>query len=86
MVYIELPDGFDVNEINLETVMLNNEIKAEIKPIGVVGGILMVKLNRNAVIALNSHLLIPASRKLIIITGELANDKHFKGTDDIRVI
>ncbi len=54
-VYIELPDGFDIANIDTSTVLLNNTVQAEKKPVKIDdnngNGILdlMIKFNRNAV-------------------------------------
>lgn len=87
-VYIEFPEGFDVNDIDVSTVMLNDEIPAEIHPTGVgdkdVDGIpdRMVKFNRTAVI----DFLENGEMVYITITGELIDGTPFTGTDVIRVI
>jgi hypothetical protein len=87
-VYIELPNGFDVNTINLETVMLNGEIYAESNSYEIgdhdYDGIcdLLVKFNRAEV----NNLLSAGDDVEIMISGNLADGRFFKGTDTIRVL
>lgn len=87
-VYIELQEGFSVNDIIIDSVLLNNELSAESHPteIGDYDGDgipdLMVKFNRTAVIGL----LKPGLNRLITISGELPNGIKFEGTDEIRVL
>jgi len=87
-VYIELPVGFDVNEINITTITLNGEISAELKPteIGDYDGDgipdLMVKLNRTAV----QNILEVGGNVEIIISGRLIDKRLFEGKDIIKVI
>ena len=87
-VFIEFPDGYDINNIDVSTIMLNDIIPAEMRPIGFGDedddGIpdLMVKFNRLAVI----DLLDSGEMVYIIITGDLLDGTSFRGTDIIRVI
>lgn len=86
-VYIELPQGYDVNNIDVNTIMLNNQVHAEegAKEIGDHddNGIndLMQKFNRSAV----QEILIVGDEVQIIISGELIGGASFKGTDIIKV-
>ena len=87
-VYIELPDGYDVNNIDISTILLNNVILAELHPTEIGDydddGILdlMVKFSRASVIAL----VEPGDAVEIKITGALLDGTTFEGTDTIRVI
>lgn len=101
-VYIELPKHpelpeFDVSQININTVMLNNQIPAESNPkYGFVvdpnsylmdhddDGLLerMVKFNRTDV----QNILEPGDRVKIEVTGLLFDTRPFYGLDWIRVI
>lgn|GEM_PF-1257924 len=75
--YIEFPEGYSVNDIDVSTVMLNGKISAELKPTA--AG--MVKFDRAGV----QSILEPGEEVEIKITGEFAG-KAFEGTDTIRVI
>jgi PKD repeat protein len=89
-VYIELPvgHGYDVNMINLTTVMLNGQVYAEAKPFAIgdydSDGIpdLMVKFNRAAV----QTILQVGDKVEIIISGKLIDERLFEGKDTIQVI
>lgn len=86
--YIELPSGYDINTIDLESIRLNNQIESELKPIEI-GDYdnngapdLMVKFNRSAVQAI----LEVGDKVKITISGKLINEKQFEGSDIIKVI
>ncbi len=86
--YIELPNGYDVNDINISTILLENNISAEDHPSGIGDydndGItdLMVKFDRSDV----EDMLTPSESVTLKITGSLKTDELFEGSDDIRVI
>jgi|GEM_PF-2699321 len=86
-VYIELPPGFDVRQIDVASIRLNGIAPALTRPTAI-GDYdrdripdLMVKFDASAVKAL----LTPGSQLEITITGEV-NGIAFEGTDTIRVI
>jgi len=82
-VYIGLPEGYLVEDIDIESVHLDVDgglFRAG--PTEITDGILMVKFNRTAVIGL----LEPGENVLITIDGVAINGLHFEGTDTIRVI
>jgi len=87
-VYIELPEGFDVDDIDLESVKLDGLSRVDSSPTGIDDhdgdGIpdLMVKFDREAVI----ELLEPGENVLVTISGNLDGGLLFEGTDTIRVI
>lgn len=87
-VYIELPEDYDVADIDISTILLNGIIPAEIHPTDIGDHDnddfpdLMVKFNRSAVI----DLLSTGDDREITITGELSDGTLFEGTDEIRVI
>jgi len=89
-VYIELPvgHGYNINMINVTSVMLNGEVQAEIKPTAIgdfdSDGIpdLMVKFNRNIV----QNILQIGEKVEIIVSGKLVDGRLFEGKDKIRVI
>ncbi len=86
--YIELPDGYNVEDINISSILLNYNVFAESHPINISDydedGItdLMVKFNRQDVIAI----LEPGDNVEIKITGELLDGTKFEGIDYIKVI
>lgn len=85
---IELPEGYDVNDIDVSTIMLNGVVPAQSRPIGIGDtdgdGVaeLMVKFSRSAVQAL----LTPGDETELTVSGELTDGTIFEGTDTIRVI
>ncbi len=93
--YIELPEGQDVADVNVSTVLLNDTISAKLHPSDIGDydndGIpdLMVKFDRGDVIdlvkALNLNLSLPADIELTV-SGSLTEGTRFEGSDTIRVI
>lgn len=85
--HIELPEGYDVEDIDVSTIKLNDQVPAESHPTGVGDcdndGVtdLMVKFNRAAV----QQILQAGDEVEITVTGEL-NGETFEGSDTIRVI
>jgi hypothetical protein len=78
--YIELEEGFDVNEINISSVMLDGAVAAKWGDIQ--GKTLMVKFSRKEV----EDMLSPGTY-VFEITGELKDGTKFEGySDEIRVI
>ena len=86
--YIELEVGYDVNDIDVGAVLLNDTVPAEPKPVTIgdydSDGVpdLMVKFDRAAV----QELLTAGNEVEVIVSGELTDDTPFEGTDTIRVI
>ena len=86
--YIELPGGYDVQETDISTVMLNGIVPALAHPTDVADydsdGVsdLMVKFNRADV----QEILEPGDEVEVTVTGELADGTTFVGSDTIRVI
>ena len=84
--YIELPEGYDVNNIDVSTVRLNDEILAELHPTEIgdydIDGIpdLMVKFNRQDLIA-----ILSTGEATLAITGRVSGTL-FIGRDKIGVI
>lgn len=85
--YIELPEGYDVADIDVSTIKLNDTVPAEAKPTAIGDydgdGIadLMVKFDRSAVQA-----LLQEGEVELTVTGELTDETPFEGSDTIRVI
>jgi large repetitive protein len=86
-VYIELPAGYSVTNINISSLLLNNSVHAETWPYAVGDndrdGIpdLMVKFNRDAVI----NILPNGDNIQVKVTGTVGTTT-FEGVDRIRVI
>ena len=84
--FIELPDGYDVNDIDVGTVSLNGAIPAESHPVEIGDndrdGVpdLMVKFDRVAV----QRIVSPGEEVAIEVCGSLG-ELDFCGTDLIRV-
>ena len=84
--YIELPEGYDVNSVEVSTIKLSGEIPAEMHPAEIADydedGVsdLMVKFDRAEVMA-----LLSVGEATLTITGEI-NDIIFEGSDTVRVI
>lgn len=85
--YIELLEEYDVADIDVSTIMLNDQVQAEMTPTEIGDydddGIadLMVKFDRSAV----QGILEVGEEVEITVTGELT-DGTFEGSDTIRVI
>ena len=86
-VYIELPEGADVTQIDVSSLKLNDTVPALLKPFGVGDydddGIadLMVKFDRKAV----AETLEPGEQ-IVNLTGRLADGTQLAGMDTIRVL
>jgi len=86
--YIELPEGYDVGDIDVSTIMLNGQVPAESRPTAISDydgdGIadLMVKFSRSAV----QNILPAEGEAEITVAGELADGTAFEGKDTIRII
>lgn len=76
---IELPEGYEVEDIDVSTILLNAVVPTESSKVG--GKKLMVKFDRSEVIALLPQL----GEAELIITGTLFNGTKFEGSDTIRV-
>ena len=89
-VYIELPigHGYDISEIDISSILLNDQINANLKPNEPgdydLDGIpdLMVKFE-----LLDIQEILQVGKEVsIIITGKLEDERIFRGKDTIRVI
>lgn len=84
--YIELPEGYNVSDINIEAVELNhNGFALSAKWGDVQDDVLMVKFDRQALIEYLKAKGITDVEVTLTITGEVKGTP-FKGTDTIKVI
>jgi parallel beta-helix repeat protein len=85
--YIELPEGYDVADIDVSTVLLEDEVRAEARPTKVGDydddGIpdLMVKFNRSDV-----QELVEAGDEVELVVSGRCGEVPFRGSNTIRVI
>jgi hypothetical protein len=88
-VYIELPEGYDVGDIAIDTVVLEGAIAAETSPTAVDDydgddvSDLMVKFSRQQLV---EHLGYTTGGVSLAVSGELSNGTPFEGSDTITVI
>jgi parallel beta-helix repeat protein len=86
--YIELPRGYDINDIDSESIELNCQVPVETKPIEIgdydSNGIpdLMVKFNQSAV----QNILEVGDEVKLTLTGRLFDGTQYEGSDTIQVI
>lgn len=86
--YIEFPEGHNVSNISIGTIMLNNLVSVESQPTeigdydddGIID--LMVKFDRSAL----QEILEVGDEVGLTVAGELTNGKPFDGSDTISVI
>ena len=89
--YIELPEGYNVVNINASTLMLNSTIPAEFTPTAIgdynSDGVpdLMIKFNRTAVSEFILSKGIMTGNVTLTITGQLSDETLFYGSYVIRV-
>lgn len=82
--YIELPEGYDVNDIDVDTILLEDVI--EVQNSDVQDSVLMVKFDKQDVIYYIENILgITSDDVTLTVTGEVA-EILFEGSDTIRVI
>jgi len=93
--YIEFPEDYDVNDINVSSIVLNDTVLLQPKPIEI-GDYdndaipdLMVKFDRAKVIEyISEH--VPITQKFmnieLTVTGYLNDGTPFQGTDTIKII
>lgn len=93
-VYIELPAGYKVADIDVSSIMLNETIHAETRPASIGDydndGVLdlMVKFDRTKVIRFISTSIDKLRKFMTVtltITGELHKRATFRGSDEIRI-
>lgn len=83
--YIEIPEGYDVSDIDIGSILLEGLF--EVQHSDVQNGVLMVKFDRQDVIAYIELVLciVPQDYVSLAVTGELSDGMLFKGSDTIRV-
>ncbi|UCF09039.1 MAG: hypothetical protein JSW28_04980 [Thermoplasmata archaeon] len=79
--YIDLPEGYDVDEIDISTILLEDTIPAEWGDVQ--GTTLMVKFDRGEV---EDYIGAPQDAIELWVTGKFYDGTEFKGSDTIRVI
>lgn len=90
-VYIELPDGYDVNNVNVSSVVLRvMGYNVLVSKYDVQGDVLMVKFDRGEVInflwSMIEHMSPRVKQEVtLIVMGSLYNGDSFEGSDTIRV-
>jgi Tol biopolymer transport system component len=91
--YIELPEGFDVTNINASSILLNNTVPIDLSAPITIGdynndGIpdLMVKFDRATVLQYLTSEGIMFANFTMTLTGRLYDGTAFEGSDTIRVI
>lgn len=93
--FIELPEGYDVDDIKVTTILLNDTVPAELRLVAIgdydEDGIpdLMVKFDRAQVASYILDNIDMEERFMTItltITGYLNDDTMFQGSDTIRII
>ena len=84
--YIELPQGFDASDINVGRTFLEGLL--EVQHSDVQDGVLMVKFDRQDVIAYIEVVLgiFPPEDVTLTVMGELTDETRFEGSNTIRVI
>jgi hypothetical protein len=90
--YIELPEGYNVSDVNISSILLNGTIPVDMSAPITVGdydndGIpdLMVKFNRTAVCQLILSKGIKYGNVTLMLSGKLYDGTEFEGSDTIRV-
>jgi len=79
--YIRLPKGFNVADIDPDSILLEDEIEAEWTMVVKRWNYMIVRFNRPAV-----EDIVSPGRVELTVSGELTNGRKFEGTDTIRVI
>jgi parallel beta-helix repeat protein len=90
--YIELPEGYNVSDVNISSILLNGTIPVDMSAPTAIGDFdndgvpdLMVKFNRSAVCQLILSKGVMVGNVTLSVSGKLANGIGFEGCDTIRV-
>ena len=82
--YIKLPESYNVEDIDVSTIMLNDAVPAENSK--VCGRKLMVRFDRSEIIAHIYHVSgITYGDVTLTITGQLTDGTMFEGSDTIKI-
>jgi len=97
--YIQLPEGYDVADIDVSSILLDDEISVALNPgTGLlwydlqdsdgdgIDDTLMVKFDRQEVIDYIKTLITPPADVTLTVMGELTDETQFEGSDTIGVI
>jgi hypothetical protein len=79
--YIDLPEGHDVNDIDISTILLEDTIPVEWGDVQ--GTTLMVKFERSEV---EDYIGAPQDAIELLVAGKFYDGTEFEGSDTIRVI
>ena len=79
--YIWLPEGYDVADIDPESILLNGQVTPDWGRVDETGQMLIVKFNRSEV-----QDILEVGEVELTISGELTDGTKFEGTDTITVI
>jgi parallel beta-helix repeat protein len=89
--YIELPEGYNIRDIDISSILLNGTIPVDMSPTAV-GDYdsdgtpdLMVKFNRTAVCQLILSKGVMLGNVTLTVSGKLYDGTEFEGSDTIRV-
>jgi hypothetical protein len=84
--FITLPQGYDVGDINASTILLNESVPAEPRPVSTGDSHLMVKFNRTMISNLMLSEDIMYGNVTLTVAAQLYDGTMFEGSDTIRVI
>jgi hypothetical protein len=84
--YIDLPDGYEVSDIDVESVLLEGLL--DVQRSDIQDGVLMVKFDREDLAAYLDVVLgvVPPVEVELVVMGTLTDGTPFEGRDTIRVI
>jgi PKD repeat protein len=90
--YIEFPEGYNVSDVNISSILLNGTIPVDVNAPTAIGDFdndgvpdLIVKFNRTAVCQLILSKGVMVGNVTLSVSGKLANGIGFEGCDTIRV-
>lgn len=96
--FIKLPQDYDVEDIDVSTIMLNGTIPAEPKPVAIFDldcvsiKVLMVKFSRTAIIEFIKNAIVinentsKCVKITLVVSGNLLSGQAFEGSTEIRII